>query len=107
MFERSCANAARYLSGMVLLFAVIAYRSDFRHAAFVTACLIVGYMNLFGVLHGFVAALKRKEVPLRQGSVAVLALGASAGLTFAGYGLVLVLATASFLIIDVLVLRFR
>jgi hypothetical protein len=101
------AKALRYAGGILLVLALVAYKSDLRNAAFVTACFVVGYLNIFSALRGVIAVFTHQKIGLGAVSLIALALLGDVILIYAGYGLVLGLATASCLIIDAAVLRFR
>lgn len=101
------AQAVRIGLGVVLLFAIVAYTVDIRTAAWFIACSVVGYFNAFCVFRSVLALVRRKSISTRNGICSALALCASCAIVFAGYGMVLVLATSAFILIDALVLKFK
>ena len=99
--------ASRIGLGIFLLFAVVAYTVDVPTAAWFITSSLVGYLNAFYVFRSSLALAQRKRIDKRNWLLSALALGASCAIVVAGYGMVLVLATSAFILIDGLVLKFR
>lgn len=100
-------QAVRIGFGVLLLFAVVAYTVNIRTAAWFIACSVVGYFNAFYVFRSVLALARMKSGDVRSWFLSALALCASGVIVFAGYGMVLVLATSAFILIDALVLKFK
>jgi hypothetical protein len=102
------AQVLKYGGGLLLLFALVAYKtSDLRIAAVAIACFVVGYLNVFSVLRGAIAVFKRQQVGAARVSLIAGALLADVALVYVGAGSALLLVTVCLLIIDAAVLRFR
>lgn len=101
------ADVLRYGGGILLIFALVAYKADLRIAALATACFVVGYHNIFSVLRGAIAFFKRQKVGAARASLIAGVLLADVVLVYFGSGWALLLVTVCVLIIDAAVLRFR
>lgn len=102
------AQVLKYGGGILLLFALVAYKtSDLWIAALTVACFVVGYLNIFSVLRGVIAVFKRQKVGAARASLIAGVLLADVALVYVGAGWALVLVTVCLLIIDAAVLRFR
>lgn len=100
-------HAVRTGLGVLLLFAIVAYTVDIRTAAWFISCSVVGYFNAFYLFRSVLALARRKGVVARNWFLSALALCASGVIVFAGYGMVLVLATSAFILIDAFALNFK
>ena len=80
------AQVLKYGGGILLLFALIAYKADLRIAVFATACFVVGYLNIFSVLRAVISIFKRQKVGAARASLIAGVLLADAVLVYAGVG---------------------
>jgi hypothetical protein len=96
----------RVTGGLAVVFAIATYRYDTSTAlAFVASCL-AGWLNVFGILHAGLAALRREPLSLGTWVALGTALVLGFGLALSGYWLLLALTTSCILLIDAVVLRF-
>jgi hypothetical protein len=70
-------------------------------------CGVIGWVNAFGAFQSIVWCLRGHKLPVAAGIIAAASVLASALVVFAGHGSVLFLTTASFLLINAIILRFN
>lgn len=98
---------ARNLFGLACLFGAATWMADVRIAAAVVASFIAGYMNEFHVVRSTIALLRGHEIRRVNAILAICGIVLSAVIVGWGFGLVLLLATGVYFVVDALVLRFR
>ena len=83
------------------------WTTNIRNATFIALCWFAGYLNEFYVVRSVLTLTKREPLPLGHFVAAVAALAIDALVITYGYGLILAGASASFVLMDVLILRLR
>jgi hypothetical protein len=97
-----------YSAAVVALFVLGALKTNSRNSAFVTGCLVLGYLNDFVLLRSIIS-LSRGQKTLNVQAIAtmvMLVLGNVVVIHF-GYGRVLALTTVGAVVVDAAVLKFR
>lgn len=96
--------------GVYTAIAVIAmaWATDLRNAILVSLCWLAGFLNQFYIVRMVLSLAKRQEpIPQRHFVGAILAIGLDSFVIAFDYGLILAAAFVSFVIMDLLILRFR
>ncbi len=105
--SRRKSQLLTYLAYLVLLFLLVAYKAGPSLAAIFVAAGVLGYLNVFAVLHAALSVFRGH--PLTRPTILLVAVGVvgSVVLFAAGYWPPLAICTGSFLVIDGVALRFR
>lgn len=101
------AQSLRIAAGVVLLFALIAWKRGFSIAGIVILCFLAAYATEFHVFRCVSPLLRRQSPSTSTLALALLGLAADVALIYLGFGIVLCMALGFFLLIDGLVLRFK
>jgi len=98
---------ARYFVGLVCLFAAAMWMADVRVALAVVASFVAGYVNQFYVIRSMIALARGSSIRMPTLLLATFGIAMSIAIVGFGFGLVLLLATGTYFVVDALILRFR
>ena len=107
MKQSSRLGWVKAIGGVALLFALVFYRHDLLTATAFIGAGIIGWLNIFGILHALLSLMRRQRVTAATWAVCAGAMAGSLLLVYFGFGAPLALTTTSFLVIDALALRFH
>jgi hypothetical protein len=93
----------KYSSGILIIFLLVTYKANFQIALLYTLCLIVGYLNVFYIVHTLV---KKSKIDIRKILVFILVLLADMILVYFGFGLIIGFVTVCSLILYSIVLKY-
>lgn len=98
---------ARNVIGLVWLFAAATWVANARIAAAVVASFVAGYLNEFYIVRSVISLAHGAGVEKTAAVLAMCGVVISLSIVGLGFGMVLLLATGVYLVVDALILRFR
>lgn len=90
-----------------IAFAALWAATNLRNAVLGALCWLAGYLIEFYVVRSILSLAQRRPLHLRNLIVAFLAIAIAVFVVASGYGLILAAACVSFLLMDLLILKFR
>ena len=98
---------ARTVIGLVCLFAAATWMANARIAAAVVASFVAGYLNEFYIVRSVISLARGARVEKTAAVLAMCGVAMSLAIVGVGFGMVLLLATGVYFVVDALILRFR
>ncbi len=107
MRERRFKDALFYGANLLVIFVVVATKHDIEVASIAVGSMVIGFLNVFGLLHLALRLYRKEPVSRMLYAAAVCAVLGSTALCLWGYVWPLLLVTACLLFIDAVVLKFK
>lgn len=98
---------ARNVLGLVCLFAAATWMANARIAAAVVVSFVAGYLNEFYIVRSVISLARGVSVEKTAAVLAMCGVAMSLAIVGVGFGMVLLLATSVYFVVDALILRFR